>query len=174
MSGDPPAVKRIELLIEAVLLGSRWILVVLYLGLAVALGLYSISFLFKLTKVATHLLVWDENQMILAMLGLVDAALVGSLLVMVMISGYENFIGRFDKGDDADLSWLGKLDAGSLKVKVASSIVAISSIHLLQVFLNTDQFGNDKIMWAVIIHLTFVASALMLGFLDRMTSKKAE
>ncbi len=108
--------------------------------------------------------------MILAILGLIDAALVASLIVMVMISGYENFVSRFDEAED-EVSFLGKLDSGSLKIKVASSIVAISSIHLLQIFLNATQYDNAKLMWFTIIHLAFVVSALLLGFLEQIMSK---
>jgi uncharacterized protein (TIGR00645 family) len=89
---------------------------------------------------------------------------------MVMISSYENFVSRFDQGGD-DVSFLGKLNAGSLKIKVASSIVAISSIHLLQIFLNAPQYDNEKIMWVTIVHLAFVASALILGYLEQIMSK---
>jgi len=92
--------------------------------------------------------------------------------VMVMISGYENFVSRFDQAGDTQLSWLGKLDAGSLKVKVASTIVAISSIHLLQVFLNAVQYDNSKIMWLTIMHMTFVFSAVFLALLDRIMSQQ--
>ncbi len=92
---------------------------------------------------------------------------------MVMISGYENFVSRFDKtGAEAELSWLGKLDSGSLKIKVAASIVAISSIHLLRIFLNAEHYANDKIVWFVVLHLTFVVSALLLGILDRIAAAK--
>ena len=101
------------------------------------------------------------------MLGLIDAALVASLIVMVMISGYENFVSRFDDAD-ADVSFLGKLDSGSLKIKVASSIVAISSIHLLQVFLNANQYTDGKIMWLTLMHIAFVVSAVMLGYLETL------
>jgi uncharacterized protein (TIGR00645 family) len=104
------------------------------------------------------------------MLGLIDAALVASLIVMVMISGYENFVSRFDEADN-EVSFLGKLDSGSLKIKVASSIVAISSIHLLQVFLNVNQYQNTQLMWLTLMHLTFVVSALMLGFLEKIMAK---
>jgi uncharacterized protein (TIGR00645 family) len=111
--------------------------------------------------------------MILAMLSLIDAALVASLLVMVMISSYENYVSRFDNAA-TELSWLGKLDAGSLKIKVASSIVAISSIHLLQIFLNLAKYTEDQIRWATIMHLTFVVSALLLAVVDRISSKTKE
>lgn len=165
--------KSIELLIERVILTSRWLLVVFYLGLVAALAIYGLSFFFKLWKVVQNVLVYDENQMILAMLGLIDAALVASLIVMVMISGYENFVSRFDEGED-QVSFLGKLDSGSLKIKVASSIVAISSIHLLQIFLNAHQYTDGKLMWYTIIHLAFVVSALMLGVLERIMAKAKE
>ncbi|MGB3809971.1 MAG: TIGR00645 family protein [Parvibaculum sp.] len=163
--------KSIELMIERVILASRWILVVFYLGLAAALALYAASFGLKLAKVFSVALELGESEMILAMLGLIDAALVASLVLMVMISSYENFVSRFDDAR-TDLSWLGKLDAGSLKVKVASAIVAISSIHLLQIFLNISKYESTQIMWLTIMHMVFVASAVALGLLDRMSVKK--
>jgi uncharacterized protein (TIGR00645 family) len=160
--------KSLELLIERIILSARWILVVFYLGLAAALGVYAVSFLYKFAKVAVGVFTFDESHMILAMLGLIDAALVASLIVMVMISGYENFVSRFDGHDSGEISWLGKLDSGSLKIKVASSIVAISSIHLLQIFLNMQQYSGTHLMWATLIHLAFVVSALLLGFLEQI------
>lgn len=162
--------KSLELLVERIILSSRWILVVFYLGLVAALAVYAVSFVFKFYKVARSVFDLDEAGMILAMLGLIDAALVASLIVMVMISGYENFVSRFDEAE-ADVSFLGKLDAGSLKIKVASSIVAISSIHLLQIFLNAAQYEDSKLMWYTIIHLAFVVSAVMLGWLERIMTK---
>lgn len=162
--------KSLELLVEKIILSSRWILVVFYLGLVAALAVYAVSFGYKFLKVAGNVFEYGEAEMILAMLGLIDAALVACLIVMVMISGYENFVSRFDE-TDAEVSFLGKLDAGSLKIKVASSIVAISSIHLLQVFLNANQFTDGKIMWLTLMHLAFVVSAVMLGFLEKLMSK---
>tara|TARA_R110000868_G_scaffold63367_1_gene191358 strand:+ start:9082 stop:9576 length:495 start_codon:yes stop_codon:yes gene_type:complete len=163
--------KSVELLVERLILGSRWILVVFYLGLAAALALYAASFLKKLAGVFLVAMDLDESQMILAMLGLIDAALVASLLLMVMISSYENFVSRFDEAK-TDLTWLGKLDAGSLKVKVASAIVAISSIHLLQIFLNIREYKESEVMWLTLMHMAFVVSAVALGYLDRISAKK--
>ncbi|MDQ0561811.1 TIGR00645 family protein [Rhizobium mesoamericanum] len=162
--------KSFELVVERIILSSRWILVAFYVGLALALAIYAVSFGYKFLKVAGGVFILDESEMILAMLGLIDAALVASLIVMVMISGYENFVSRFDEAE-ADISFIGKLDAGSLKIKVASSIVAISSIHLLQVFLNTEQYTDSKIMWLTAMHLAFVVSAVMLGILEQLTKK---
>ncbi|MCD2183340.1 TIGR00645 family protein [Rhizobium sp. TRM96647] len=162
--------KSLEILVERIILSSRWILVAFYLGLVAALGVYAISFAYKLYKVASNVFVFDEAEMILAMLGLIDAALVASLVLMVMISGYENFVSRFDNAD-ADVSFLGKLDSGSLKIKVASSIVAISSIHLLQIFLNAQRYTDNQLMWLTFMHLAFVASAVLLGYLEKIMTQ---
>ena len=160
--------KQLEIFVERIILASRWLLVIFYIGLAIALALYATSFAVKLWKFATHLLSSDEAESILEMLGLIDAALVASLVVMVIISGYENFVSKFDEEDK--VHWLGEIDANSLKIKVASTIVAISSIHLLQVFLNVDKYAGDKLMWYTLIHLAFVVSALFLAFIDRVTA----
>jgi uncharacterized protein (TIGR00645 family) len=91
---------------------------------------------------------------------------------MVMFSGYENFVSQLDlEGNEDKLGWLGKLDAGTLKAKVAASIVAISSIHLLRIFLNVENIANDKLLWYVILHMTFVLSAVGMVMLDRWTAK---
>lgn len=161
--------KRLELVIEAVILASRWLLVLFYLGLAVALAVYAATFGVKLWDFISHVFTIDEADAILKMLALIDAALVASLVVMVIISGYENYVSRFDDGDA--VHWLGEIDAGSLKIKVASTIVAISSIHLLQVFLNVQQYTDTKLMWLTFIHLAFVVSAVLLGFLEQIMSK---
>lgn len=148
---------------------SRWILAPIYLGLSIALLLLGIKFFQEALHTLPHVLELKEADLVLVTLSLVDIALVGGLLVMVMLSGYENFVSRIDVADDTEkLSWLGKLDSGSLKQKVAASIVAISSIHLLKAFMNAQNISNDKLMWFVIIHLTFVLSALGMALVDRM------
>ncbi|MEQ1943237.1 TIGR00645 family protein [Mesorhizobium sp. VNQ89] len=164
--------KRIELAIESIILASRWLLVIFYLGLAVALGIYALSFAKKLFDFSTVVMTLNDTDTILRMLGLIDAALVASLVVMVIISGYENFVSRFD--GDRDVHWLGTIDVGSLKVKVASTIVAISSIHLLQVFLNSATYTNAQLMWVTIMHMAFVLSALLLAYIDRLGGKKVK
>jgi len=161
--------KKLEHLVESVILASRWLLVVFYLGLAIALGLYALSFLRKLYDFTIKVMVVEETDAILKMLALIDAALVASLVVMVIISGYENFVSRFDNAD-SEVSFLGKIDAGSLKIKVASTIVAISSIHLLQIFLNIASYTDNQVMWLTIMHMAFVFSALFLAYIDRVMS----
>ena len=161
--------KSLEHFVESVILASRWLLVVFYLGLTLALGLYAFSFLQKLYDFTIKVMVVDETDAILKMLALIDAALVASLVVMVIFSGYENFVSRFDNAD-SEVSFLGKIDAGSLKIKVASTIVAISSIHLLQIFLNIASYTENQVMWLTIMHMAFVFSALFLAYIDRVMS----
>jgi uncharacterized protein (TIGR00645 family) len=170
-----------EKTIEKLLFASRWILAPVYLGMSLALVALGIKFFMELYHLLHGVVAMGESDLVLMLLALVDMVLVGSLVVMVMFSGYENFVSALDVDTGGEkLSWLGKLDANSLKLKVASSIVAISSIHLLRAFMQapqTDVQGvpiagwEDKLMWLVIIHLTFVVSAVMMGVLDRITSK---
>jgi len=161
--------KRLESLVEKIILASRWLLVVFYLGLGLALAVYALSFAGKLWAFIVHVAELEDTDAILKMLTLIDAALVASLVVMVIISGYENFVSRFD--DDDNVHWLGQIDAGSLKIKVAATIVAISSIHLLQVFLNVTEYSNDKLFWYTLIHVAFVVSALFLAVIDKISAK---
>ena len=134
--------------------------------------LLTIKFYQELIHIIPILFSLKEVDLVLIILSLIDMALVGGLLVMVMFSGYENFVSQLDipPGEES-LSWLGKMDANSLKNKVAASIVAISSIHLLKVFMDAEHYNNEKIMWYVVMHLTFVASAFAMSLLDKITKK---
>ena len=147
---------------------SRWLLAPVYIGLSFALLALAVKFFQEIFHILPHVFELSESDLVLAILSMIDMGLVGGLLVMVMFSGYENFVSSLDIGGSEKLSWLGKMDAGSLKNKVAASIVAISSIHLLRVFMDIKSIANDKLMWYVIIHLTFVLSALIMAFIDRM------
>ena len=158
-----------EAVVEKVLYASRWVLAPIYLGLSLALVLLGIKFFQEVFHFFPIILNTSEADMVLVILSLVDMALVGGLIIMVMLSGYENFVSQIEIEEGAEkLDWLGKLDAGSLKQKVAASIVAISSIHLLQKFMNAVQIDNDKLMWYVIIHMTFVLSAIGMAYVDKM------
>lgn len=159
----------IERTIEKLLFASRWILAPVYLGMSIALVALGVKFFQEAWHVIAHVLVTEESALVLTLLSMIDLVLVGSLIVMVMFSGYENFVSRIETDGEGDkLGWLGKLDAGTLKLKVAASIVAISSIHLLRKFVEAETIANDKLMWYVIIHLTFVVSAVLMGVLDKM------
>ena len=158
-----------ERLLEKTLYASRWLLAPIFLGLSLALFALGVKFFQEAWHVLSHMLTLDESDMVLIILAMVDMALVGSLLVMVMFSGYENFVSRIDLEEGTErLDWLGKIDAGTLKLKVAASIVAISSIHLLRIFMNAEVVDNTKLMWYCLIHLTFVVSAVLMAVLDKI------
>jgi uncharacterized protein (TIGR00645 family) len=154
--------------IEKLLFACRWLLAPLYLGLSLALLALGLKFFQEALHVLSTALTSSEADLVLTVLSMIDIVLVGSLIVMVMFSGYENFVSRIEVSGTDTLGWLGKLDAGTLKLKVAASIVAISSIHLLRVFMDAQKVPNDKILWYVVLHMTFVVSAVLLGVLDRI------
>jgi uncharacterized protein (TIGR00645 family) len=163
----------LEKLIEKALFGSRWLLAPVYVGMSLALVALGYKFFQTLIHVFFTLHSLSESSLVLELLAMIDLGLVGSLIVMVTFSSYENFVSRLDvEGDAEKLGWLGKLDASSLKLKVAASIVAISSIHLLKMFMNIGsehEHTESQLMWGVIIHLTFVVSAVLMGVLDKMS-----
>jgi uncharacterized protein (TIGR00645 family) len=155
---------------ERLMYASRWLLAPVYLGMSLVLLVLGVKFFQEVWYVLPRILDIEDSDLILQLLSLVDLVLVGSLIVIVMFSGYENFVSRLDiQETDEKLDWLGKHDYGALKMKVASSIVAISSIHLLKVFMNIEHIDNGKLLWFVAIHLTLVVSALLMGFLDKLT-----
>ena len=159
----------LERLMERILLSSRWLLAPIYLGLSLAMLALGIKFFQEVLHMFNDVLHMPEANLILSILALIDMTLVGALIVMVMFSGYENFVSRIEVDEGTEkLEWLGKLDAGTLKLKVAASIVAISSIHLLSVFMKVQEIPNDKILWYVTLHMTFVLSAVLLAVLDRL------
>jgi len=159
-----------ETWIERLLFASRWLLAPIYLGLSLALLALGIKFFQEAYHVLSHIWAMKETDMVLTILSMIDLVLVAGLVIMVMFSGYENFVSQIDvEGKEREISWLGKLDAGTLKLKVAASIVAISSIHLLKVFMDLSEVPNDKLLWYVVMHLTFVVSAVLMGMLDRLS-----
>jgi uncharacterized protein (TIGR00645 family) len=161
----------IERTVERLFYASRWLLAPVYLGLSAGLVVLGIKFFQELIHAVSHVMQASEADTVLSLLALVDLSLVAGLIVMVMFSGYENFVSKMDVDDKSEkLDWLGKLDAGTLKMKVAASIVAISSIHLLRKFMEAEEIENDKLLWYVIMHMTFVVSAVMMGVLDRITA----
>lgn len=160
----------LEKIIERGMYASRWLLAPIYFGLSLTLLALVLKFFQELAHLLPHVFEMAEADLVLVILSLVDMALVGGLLVMVMLSSYENFVSQLDIGDETEkLGWLGKMDSSSLKNKVAASIVAISSIHLLKVFMKADTLDPSHLKWYVILHLTFVVSAFAMGMLDKLT-----
>jgi uncharacterized protein (TIGR00645 family) len=178
MSHDPEVVPldaaprrqagTLEQLVERAMFASRWLLAPMYLGLALSLLLITAKFFQEMAHAAAELSHLSVSAMILQVLEFVDLALVGGLIVMVMFSGFESFVSRLDVHDGTDQpEWLGKLDAGSLKQKVAASIIAISSISLLRTFMNLPEVPLDRVPWYVALHLTLVVSGLGVVAMDR-------
>jgi uncharacterized protein (TIGR00645 family) len=166
MSTPPKA----SLLLERLMYASRWLLAPIYLGLSLGLLALFIKFFQEVVHIAPLIFQMEESQLLLKVLSLIDLSLVGSLLVVVMFSSYENFVSRMNISESTEkLEWLGTHDYGSLKMKIASSLVAISSIHLLEVFMDIEKIENTKIMLYALVHLTFVISALFMGYLDKLS-----
>jgi len=162
----------VDAIVERIMYASRWLLAPIYIGLSLALVALGIKFFQEIFHVLPHVIQIGEADLVLVVLSLIDIALVAGLIIMVMFTSYENFVSRIDLSDDTEkLSWLGTLDTNTLKSKVAASIVAISSIHLLKIFVNAENVENDKLLWYVLIHLTFVISAVAMGLLDKSTRK---
>jgi uncharacterized protein (TIGR00645 family) len=160
-----------ETVIERVLFASRWLLVPLYIGLAVLLAVFVFHEAIAVGQVVLAAAAIGKTELLLKALGLVDMTLIAGLIVMVMISGYANFVSRLTVQEPNPLDWLGKLDAGSLKIKLAVTILAISMVHVLEEFLDAEHIANDKLIWIVVFQLTFVVSALTLAVMDWLTAK---
>jgi uncharacterized protein (TIGR00645 family) len=158
-----------ERLLEHVLFASRWLLVPLYLGLGLFLLIIVVEFFRELLHVGMTLHEVGQVEVVLLGLALVDLVLVASLIVMVMLSGYENFVSRIDVGDRDKPQWMAKVDFGGLKQKLMTSIVAISAIQVLKAFMNLDKMADASILaWLVGIHVVFLGSLLVLAIVDRL------
>ncbi len=148
---------------------SRWLQAPLYLGLIVAQAVYVWRFMVELWHLILDVNNLSENEFLLIVLGLVDVVMIANLLIMVIIGGYETFVARIRLDNHPDQpEWLSHVNANVLKVKLAMAIIGISSIHLLATFINANEVPVEVMTWQVIIHLTFVVSAVALAFIDRI------
>ena len=163
--------RTVERWIEKVIFASRWLLAPLYLALAISLLGILIKVGQELTHFLPHILEAEESRVILDALSLIDLALTGSLIVIVIFSGYENFVSRIEPTGHQDWpEWMTKISFNGLKLKLSSSIVAISAVQLLRAFLDINNQSDRALAWSVGIHLTFIASALLLALMDRISS----
>jgi uncharacterized protein (TIGR00645 family) len=168
----------IESKFEQGLFASRWLMAPMYLGLVVSLAMLTVIFIKELAYYVPQTLSMTADQGILAILSLIDMSLAANLLLIVLFSGYENFVSKLDidHGEDRP-SWMGKVDFSGLKMKLIASIVAISGIHLLKVFMSLGKgdvghaVDSETLRWMVVIHLTFVTSGVLLALMDWMTAK---
>ncbi len=167
---------KVERFIESGLFASRWIMAPFYIGLVGALCVLLYTFAEELIHLLLNVTTMDANDAILGCLALVDISLAGNLLIIVIFSGYENFVSKIDVGDHQDQpEWKGTVDFNTLKLKLVASIVAISGIHLLKIFMDVKKYSDNEIQWMVIIHLVFVVSGVMLALMDYVaTSAKAK
>ncbi|HEY3539669.1 MAG: TIGR00645 family protein [Trinickia sp.] len=161
----------LEKILESLLFNSRWLLAPFYVGLVVSLMMLLVAFIGDLAHLVPNLLQASPEDIILGVLTLIDLSLAGNLVVIVMFSGYENFVSKIDTGHSEDRpSWMGTLDFSGLKMKLIGSIVAISAISLLRAFMTLTEPGSVldevRIRWLVILHLTFVGSGLLFAAMD--------
>ena len=162
--------------LAAIIFGSRWLQLPLYLGLILAQCVYVFKFLKELFHLVTQATSFSEQQIMLIVLGLIDVVMISNLLVMVIVGGYETFVSRLHlKGHPDQPEWLSHVNASVLKIKLAMAIIGISSIHLLRTFIEAGNLGSPGatyteagIMWQTIIHSVFIISAIGIAYVDRL------
>ena len=168
-SNEPHTVA--ERLVERTIFASRWLLAPFYVGLVFSLAVLLIKFFQNTAKLVSGALVSSSTDVITDVLSLIDLCLVASLLLIVMFACYENFVSRFKLEDNKyKPSWMGQVDFGDLKVKLLSSIVAISAIHVLESFMNIGPTSDHELAWSVGILIAFVVSGLLLAIMDRLSA----
>ncbi|MBX3511773.1 MAG: TIGR00645 family protein [Hyphomonadaceae bacterium] len=173
---DPHASPLLERALEWVIYSSRWLMAPVYLGLIAALGILIITFFRELYLQAPQVLTMDETDIILLVLTLVDLSLAGNLVLIILFSGYENFVSKIEAAhrDKDRPEWMGTVDFSGLKIKLIASIVAISGIHLLKIFMNLSNYTETQLLWYVIIHITFIFSGVCVAAMDWLEEKAHE
>ena len=161
---------KIESVLEKSLFASRWLLTPFYIGLVLAVLLLMAKFAMKFIAILGHFTELSSSGLVVDILGLIDLALIANLLIIITFSGYESFVSKMDVDDHEDKpSWMGKVGFAELKMKVIGSIVAISAIELLRVFIEMENYDLDHVKWKIIMHATFVFSGLMFAISDRLS-----
>lgn len=177
MSDDTPGRRRqtnfLEASIEWLIYSSRWLMAPVYIGLIAALGILIVTFFRELYLQIPLVLTMDETDIILLVLTLVDLSLAGNLVLIILFTGYESFVSKIDSAhtDHDRPDWMGTLDFSGLKIKLIASIVAISGIHLLKIFMNLGNYTEMQLRWYVIIHLTFIFSGVAVALMDWIEEK---
>jgi uncharacterized protein (TIGR00645 family) len=166
----------LERVIEWVIYTSRWLMAPVYLGLIAALGILIVTFFRELYLQVPQVLTMDETDIILLVLTLVDLSLAGNLVLIILFTGYESFVSKIESAHkDRDRpDWMGTLDFSGLKIKLIASIVAISGIHLLKIFMNLDNYTEKQLLWYTIIHITFIFSGVCVAIMDWIEEKSHE
>lgn len=161
--------KKIENALEKVIFNSRWLLAPFYLGLIVSTSLLLVKFAQELFHILPHLVDSTQNEVVLAILSLIDMSLVANLLLIIIFAGYENFVSKIDTGGHEDRpEWMGKVNYAGLKMKLIASIVAISAVELLKSFVNVAAYADRELAWKVGIHAVLLFSGLIFALMDRI------
>lgn len=161
--------KRLESAFESVIFASRWIQAPVYGGLIIGAILYTYKFAVELVHLCVSVNSLSEELLMLGILTLVDVTMVLNLLIMVIIGGYATFVSRMHLDDHEDRpDWLEKINAGTLKVKLAASLVGVSGIHLLKSFINITNKDPESVKWQVIIHVVFLCSTILLAYAEKL------
>jgi uncharacterized protein (TIGR00645 family) len=154
-----------------ILFGSRWLQLPLYLGLILAQAVYVYFFGIELWHLIQHTTTIKEADIMLIVLGLIDVVMISNLLIMVIVGGYETFVSRLNlRGHPDEPDWLSHVNANLLKVKLATAIIGISSIHLLKTFINAENLSDKVLIAQTVIHMTFVLSAIAIAYIDKLMS----
>ncbi|OBX05216.1 membrane protein [Gallibacterium genomosp. 3] len=155
--------------IAKIIFASRWVQLPIYLGLIIVQIVYAYKFLKSLWHLVVNLNQMDENTIMLAVLNLIDVVMIANLLVMVLVGGYETFVSKLNTDNHPDQpEWLDHVNASVLKIKLSMAIISISSIHMLQTFINAGNLPEKQIMWQLFLHLGFLASALAVAYTDKI------
>ena len=153
---------------------SRWLQAPLYFGLIIAQTVYVYHFAMELMHLVQRAQIISETEIMLVVLGLIDVVMIANLLLMVIVGGYETFVSRlYLEGNPDQPEWLAHVNAGTMKVKLSMSLIGISSIHLLKTFIEAPVMSQQTMMWQVIIHLTFVLSAMAMAFTNRLMDESS-
>ncbi|HAJ73092.1 MAG TPA: TIGR00645 family protein, partial [Methylophilaceae bacterium] len=166
-------IKLLEQILETVIFRSRWLMAPMYLGLVGGLVILLVKFGQEFLHIVMHLAEATEQETVLSLLALVDITLVGNLLIMVIFSGYENFVSKIDTANSEDRpDWMGKVDYSGLKLKLIGSIVAISAIDLLKAFVHqssgTSSISTEQMAWLVGVHTTFIITGVLFAWMDHI------
>jgi uncharacterized protein (TIGR00645 family) len=167
---SPPPRPFVERLLEETLFASRWLLSFFYLGLALGLVVLVVSFIRKFIALAARILTVEIRDAILSVLALIDLSLIANLVLIVMLSGFNTFIARMDLNDRQDRPiWIAKIGYHDLKLKLLASIIAISAVQLLEIFMHVEDTTNHVLAWSIALHVTFLVSGVMLAVMDRIS-----
>ena len=168
--------ETLEKNLEKGLFASRWFIAPVYIILAISLGIITLKVIQEFIHVVPEMFSMTVREVMLFVLHVVDLALVGNLILMIILAGYENFVSKISAAENSEdkPSWMGKVDFSDLKLKLIASIVAISGINLLEIFMDIESVPDREVQWMIIVHLVFIISGVLLAVMDFIASKTSK